>query len=101
MLLVPPSYDSPVVPIVPSSASTDTSETFATSTTFLVIAILSSYDICDASIITEVNPQRIARRISSNLPPWSRWITIGTLDLFASSIQVFIKLSPKNSSSVG
>ena len=29
----------------------------------------------------EVKTQRIARRISSNFPPWSRWITMGTREL--------------------
>jgi hypothetical protein len=50
---------------VPSSASTDRPTACAVSTTLRVRATLSANGSIDPSIITEVNPIRIAVRISA------------------------------------
>ena len=90
-----------ISPIVPSSASTDTPKGCATLITSFVILMLSSNDSLEASIITEVNPQRIALCTCSIVAPWSKWIHIGTWDLFALSLHISMKLSPWNSNSFG
>ncbi len=56
----------------PSSPSTETFWVCAYSTTFRVSAILSSYDKCEPSIITDENPISTQLLHNSKLSPWSR-----------------------------
>ena len=56
----PSSASLSVLPIVPSSPSTETPTAWAASTTFLVMATFSSNGSIEPSIITEVKPAWIA-----------------------------------------
>ncbi|AMW24792.1 Hypothetical protein BC94_0074 [Mycoplasmopsis bovis] len=64
-------------PIAPTSASTETLNLFANSTTALVLSKFSSIESIEPSNITEVKPASIALKHDSK-SPWSKWRTTGT-----------------------